>query len=97
MSLFWEAVAAPMASSLFRRVLVFSLSPQTGTGTITYNFLDTDKNATVQIVCNNGIVETSILSFGSSGTEENTKVSEIYLLSTNVTKIGINSVTLSTR
>ncbi|WML32605.1 cell wall-binding repeat-containing protein [Clostridium sp. OS1-26] len=70
-----------------------SLNPQTGTGTITYNFSDNDKIITVSITCNNGIVGMGALSSADSGIGSNTKVNKIQFVSTNLTQTGKNTAT----
>lgn len=70
-----------------------SLNPQMGTGTITYNFSDTDKNITVQLAYNNGIVGTSMLSFDDSKTVTDTKVAKIIFPTFTLTKTGPNTAT----
>jgi putative cell wall-binding protein len=72
-----------------------TLDPLTGTGKLTYDFSISSQKATVQIMCNNGIVGTSTLSSGSteSTSAADTKVAEIHFPTYTLTKTGINTGT----
>jgi putative cell wall-binding protein len=75
--------------------VLISLDPSTGTGTITYNFSDTDKNIIVQLVCNNGIVGTATLSLDSTESTSitDTRVAKIEFPTYTLTKTGANTGT----
>ncbi|MCB2312150.1 hypothetical protein LGL55_12235 [Clostridium tagluense] len=83
-----------------------SLDPLTGTGTILYDFSDTDQFVIVQLVCSNGVSGKSTLALGDAKAEDILEVSDISIVSANsmtspnkiqnnanLTKTGANTTT----
>ncbi|MBW9159496.1 hypothetical protein [Clostridium tagluense] len=83
-----------------------SLDPLTGTGTILYDFSDTDQFVIVQLVCSNGVSGKSTLALGDAKAEDVLEVSDISIVSANLmtspnkiqnnanlTKTGANTTT----